>query len=133
MFTFACALCERYGLVYVERFGQVFESTALIGRDGTVEIGMCRHDDDRYLWPFRGKFIQQGETIHTGHPDIGDDAVRFACLQLLQHAVCIGKAGDVHACCFERFLQHPPDRIIVIDNPDVSSVSHVCSPAVSVW
>ena len=34
-------------VIDVEGFGQVFESAALKGRDGTFQIGMGSHDDDR--------------------------------------------------------------------------------------
>ena len=43
-------------LIHVEGLGQVFECTALKGRDGAVEIRIGGHDDDRHLGKARFTF-----------------------------------------------------------------------------
>ena len=66
---------QGYRLVDVERFGQVFEGTALVGVDRAVEIRVGGHDDDGQIGLAAMDLLKQAEAVDAGHADIGEDHI----------------------------------------------------------
>ena len=59
----------------IEGLGQVLEGAVAIGWNGTIEIGMCRHDDH---WQFGVLLLDRREQVQpadAGHADITDNRV----------------------------------------------------------
>ena len=63
-------------LVDVERLGQVFEGTALVGVDRAVEVRVGRHDDDGQIGLAAMDLLQQAQAVDARHADIREDHVR---------------------------------------------------------
>ena len=116
---------QRQRFIDIERLGQVFEGTALIGGHGAVEVGMRRHHDDGQVRVFLAHARHQVETIGSGHADIGDQDIRA-----LTHDAGFGLIGTLEGFHLEvglcqSALQHPANGTVVIDDTDAGSLAHV--------
>jgi hypothetical protein len=69
---------QLHRLGQVEGLGQVLEGAALEGRDGAVEVGEGRHDDDRQAGQLGLDLGQQVQTAAAGHADVADQHLRRA-------------------------------------------------------
>ncbi len=112
---------ERHRLVHVEGLGQVLEGAALEGRHRAVEVRVRGHDDDRQLRVAGLHLLQQVQAGFAGHADIGQQHGRRLrrALELGERVAGRAEAGVVDALAAEGLLQHPADRAVVIDDPDV--------------
>ena len=113
------------GLVDVEGLRQVLEGAALVGRDRALEVGMRRHHDHRQARPLAADFLEQVEPAAPGHADVGDQHVRLLARERREHGVGILEGRGLHAALLERALQHPADRGVVVDEPDVKCFRRV--------
>jgi hypothetical protein len=108
-----------YGLVYVERFGQIFEGTALEGCHGGIEVRVRGHDDDRQVRMIGLGVAQQVESAAAGHADVGDQHLRH--LSAVERRQCFVRRAEAlgrDAFTAERLFQHPADGAVVVDDPD---------------
>ncbi len=119
------ALDQRDRFVDIERFGQVFEGTALIRSHGAVQVGMGGHDDHRQARMLLANSRQQVQATGTGHADVGDDHVRLLAGQAAHHAIGTVEALGGHAFLLQGFFQDPTDRTVVIDDPHGFTTAHV--------
>ena len=105
-------------MIDVERLGQILERAALERRDRAVEVGIRGHDDHRNVRKPLTDVVEQRQARLAGHANIRHQDLRLTLLQRLQHVACgcEGLVGD--ALAGERLLEHPPDRSIVVDDPD---------------
>ena len=127
--AFAQAFLQRapdqlHCLVDVERLGQIFEGAALKRRDGRIEIGKGRDDDDRNGRMLGLDGLQQFQPGGTGHAYIGNQNLRRFRLQRLQGIARTGKTAGGKILARKRFFQHPADGLIVVNDPDRF---HICS------
>ena len=106
-------------LVDVERLRQVFERAALVRRDGAVEIGVRRHHDHRQSRPLAADLLEQVEAAAAGHADVGHEHVRLLAAERGKHRVGVVERRRLHAALPEGPLEHPADRRVVVDDPDV--------------
>ena len=106
-------------LVDVEGLGQVLECAALIGGHRRVQIGMCGHHDDGQPGPRHLNFLEQLETAASRHSDVGHQYVGCVGAQRCQDIVGLVEALRSHAAALQRLLEHPPDRSVVVDQPDL--------------
>ena len=97
------------GFIHIERLGQVFEGAALVGVNGTVQIGVGGHDDDRQIGLLLLNEVQQGETIDPRHTDIGKDYFRGFAVESRQQAFAIFKREALEALGTQGPFQHPAD------------------------
>ncbi len=72
---------ERNRLVDVERFRQVFESTATIRGDGAVQVGVRGDHDDGNRRSLVVDQIEQLDAAQTRHANVGDDRGRGLALK----------------------------------------------------
>lgn len=64
------ALNQRHGFVDIKRFGQIIKCPLLIGADGSIQIGMCGHNDDRKHRMALFNLLEQRQPVHSWHTDI---------------------------------------------------------------
>ncbi|MDR8732335.1 hypothetical protein FEQ05_05728 [Burkholderia pseudomultivorans] len=106
------------GLVDVERLREIFERAALERRDGAVEIGERRHDDDGQA---RQAFVHRLQQLEAGtarHPDVGHEHLRRLVIERGQRIAHVREALGREAVPGERLFEHPADRLIVVYYPD---------------
>ena len=120
---------QRQRIVDIERLGQVFERAPLIGRHGTVQVGVRRHHDHGKVGMHLADFCHQIEPVEPRHANVGQQHVRRVAFDRLERG--IGPLEGLHfqvrlcQCPF----QNPANRTIVIDDRDTSDFSHGSSPA----
>ena len=114
----AGAADQRDRMVDIERLGQILECPALKCRHSAVEIRVCGHDDHRDLRKALSNVVEQRQAGFTGHADVGNQDLRLALLQCLQHLVCRGKRLVRDPLARQRLFEHPTDRPVVVDDPD---------------
>ena len=115
---FQRALYQLHRVIDVERLGQIFKCTSLKCRNGTLQIGIGGHDDDRNE---RMPLMQRLQKIQPGtarHTDIADDHLWHVVAQCPQGVVRRGKTFELYIFARQRFFQHPAYRTVVINNPD---------------
>ena len=61
---------------------------------------------------------EQLKARFAGHADVGDQHLRLAARERLQHLVRRGERLVRNAFARERLLEHPADRAVVVDDPD---------------
>ena len=96
-------------LVDVKRFGQVFEGAALEGRDGRIEVGKGRDDDDRQAGKARLDRLQQFQAGGARHADIRHEHLRRVKFQCRDGVARIGKTLGGEVFPRQGFFQHPAD------------------------
>ena len=109
------------GFGQVKGLGQVLKSPALKGADGAVQVRKGRHDDDRQAGVFGFDFLQQIQARAAGHADIADQNLRrlFArIVQRGQHIAGIGKAAGGQLLAQQGLLQHKPDGLVIVYDPN---------------
>jgi len=116
-----------HGLVHVEGFGQVFESTHIIGFHGTVEIRVGGHDDHRQTRIDGLQPRQQGDTVQARHADIGDDHIRPGGLQGIQEFSPAVETLHLEAVLLQRLLQDPAHGRIIVNHPYECLIAHCSS------
>ena len=79
---------QRQRMIDIEGLRKVFERAALERCDSAVEIGVGRHDDHRHLRITLLDLIEKHEPRLARHADVGDEHLRLADRQRLQHFVC---------------------------------------------
>ncbi len=106
-------------MIDVEGFGQIFEGAALIRGDRAVQVRMRRHHDHGQARARAVDLLEQIQTVASRHADIGDEHIGCFGAQRLQHAVRLFERLGVHAALFQSPLQHPADRGVVVNQPDL--------------
>ena len=109
---------ERERMVDVEGLGQVLERAPLECRDGALQIRVRGHHDHGNLRVLLLDRAEQGESRLSGHPYVGDEHLRLAHRQRLQHLVSRRERPVRDAFARQRLFQHPADRPVVVDDPD---------------
>ena len=111
---------HRFG--QIEGFGQVLESTALKRRHRAVQVGEGGHDDDRQTRQALFHLLQQIEAGTTRHADVAHEDLRtFAVAGVIEggnHLLRMGEAAGGQFLARQRLLQHKPDGLVVIHDPD---------------
>ena len=108
-----------HGLVDVEGLGQVFESAALEGRHGGIEVGIGGHDDHRQLGMALLHMAQQVEAVAARHADVRHQHLRLlAAVERRQRVVGGAEGFRGNVLPAERLFQHPADGAVVVDDPD---------------
>ena len=115
-------------LIDVERLRQVLVRTALIGGYRAVEIGVAGHDDHREMRIAGRDLAEEFQSVHIGHADVGDDRVGLAQPQPCVHAVSSIEPFDGEYGPPQRALEHPPDRLVIVDDPDLAHAAHRSPP-----
>ena len=105
-------------LVDVERLREIFERAALERRDGTVEIGERRHDDDGQARQPLVHRLQQLEARAARHPDVGHEHLRRLVVERGQRVAHVREALRREAVPGECLFKHPADRLVVVYYPD---------------
>jgi hypothetical protein len=108
---------ERDRVVDVERLGQVLERAALERLHGAVEVRVRGHHDDRDVRKALLDLGEQRDARLARHPDVGDEHLRLAHRERLQHLVRRAERLVGDALARERLLEHPADRAVVVDDP----------------
>lgn len=111
------ALDQRDRLVHIEWLGQVLECTALVRRNGAVQVGVGGHDDDRQARVLLTDLCQQVEAAGARHADVGNDHVRLLACQAAHDAIGAIEALGGHAFLLQGFFQDPADGAIIVDDP----------------
>jgi hypothetical protein len=104
-------------VIDIEGLRQILEGTALECGDGAVEIGIRSHDDH---WNLRMPLLdlgQQREPRLARHADVGDQHLRLADGERLQHFIGRGKRLEGNTLARQRLFQDPADRSVVVDDP----------------
>jgi hypothetical protein len=102
-------------------FGQVFESAALEGRDGAVQVGEGRHDDDRQAGML---FLDLVSRSRPEPPGMRMSLTRIcgpssSCrVQRLQHLARVGEAARRQVLAHQRFFEHEADGLVIVNDPD---------------
>jgi hypothetical protein len=120
------------GARQVEGLGQVFEGAALERRNGAVEVGERRHDDDGQAGVLGLDLVEQVEPGAAGHADVAHQDLR-ALLFVVggkfeggQHLARVGEAARGQVFAQQGLLQHEADRLVVINYPDRLHASPCC-------
>ena len=77
----------RFEVVEINRLCQKVERPAVHGRANVFHVTIGGHDDRLDILFAIGKLTQQGQAVHHGHVDIGEDQVDIRVL--LQHLQCL--------------------------------------------
>jgi len=109
---------QRHRLGQVEGLGQVLEGAALEGRDGTVQVGIGRHDDDRQPRVLGLDLGEQVDAGPAGHADVAHQHLRSIVFQCRQHVARVGEAAHGQFLAGQRLLQHEADGLVVVNDPD---------------
>jgi len=117
---------EFHGLGQVEGFGQVFEGSALEGRDGTVQVGVRGHDDDGQARLLGADLLEQLQPRAAGHADVAHQhlgwlARRGAGIdigQCREHIARLDEAARCPAFPAQCLFQHEADGRVIIHDPD---------------
>jgi hypothetical protein len=108
---------QRDCVIDVEGLGQILEGATLECRNGAVEVGVRRHDDDRNLRMPLLHLVQQREAGLARHSDVGDEHLRLADGERLQHFIRGGEGLEGNALARERLFEDPANRPVVVDDP----------------
>ena len=119
------------GVVDVERLRQVLVRPAPVGGYRAVEVRIAGHDDHREVRVPRPDLAEELQTVHVRHPDVGHDRVRHAHLQPRGHSASALEPPDGESGAAEGTLQHPPNGLIIVDDPDLAHAAHSLSPGAS--
>ena len=111
---------HRFG--QIKRLGQVFKRATLEGRDGTIQIGIRRHDDDGQARLHLTHFFQQLQTRAAGHANVADQhlgalsgwVTRRHIGQGVEHLARVGEAARGQVLARQRFFQDEADRRVII-------------------
>ena len=93
----------------IKRLRQVFECSFFVGADGTVEIRVCRGDNDGQVGLLRFELGEQRDAIHAGHANITHHHQWLFLGQRVQHVVTCLKGSAVDARPRQGFFHYPPD------------------------
>ena len=113
-------------LIDVERLRQVFEGTALVGGHGAVEIRVAGHDDDREMRAAGRDLAEQLQAVGVGHANVADDRVGLAPLKPRAHPGGALEPFHREPRAAEGAFEHPPDGLVIVDDPDLALAAHGC-------
>jgi hypothetical protein len=106
-------------LIDIERLRQIFERAALIRGHCAVEIRMRCHHDDRQLRLTRANLREQLQAAASGMRMSVISTSGRSRRSAAERAVRLIERSRRHAALAQRALEHPADRGIVVDEPDV--------------
>ena len=112
-----CSRDELDRLVDVERLRQILERAALVRGHGAVEIRVRRDHDDGNVRVRAREPLHELEAAHVGHADIGDQHVGPAVLQRVEKFLAGLEGAREHVGLLQGLLEHPPNRLVVVDDP----------------
>ena len=98
---------QLYRLVQIKRLGQIIERPALERCDCRIQIRKRGHHDDRQAGMNFFDFLQQGQSRHAVHADIGHQYLRSALLKGGQNIFGITETARFQILTRERFFKHP--------------------------
>ena len=67
----------------------------------------------------RADLVEQLEPVSSRHADVGHQHVGLFAAQRGQYGIGLLEGCRAHAALLERALEHPADRGVVVDDPDV--------------
>jgi hypothetical protein len=114
-------------MVDVEGLGQILERSASIGGHGTSQIRVRRHYDDRQCGTCFVDPLQKIKPRHARHADIGDEHIRRFALERIEDRFGRLEGARRHAAIAQRAFQHPTDRGVIIDEPNMQCRIHDAS------
>ena len=123
---FTCAAQQINRTVDVKRLGEILVGTALKGTHCAVQIAEGRHDDDGQSGILVLDERQQIEPAHVVHANITQQHRRRVTLKGLDHIGSRLEQAKRHLCTRERLFQHPANRTIIVNNPNLSHLSSFC-------
>ena len=111
---------NRFG--QVKGLGQVFKRAALKGRDGAVQVGESRHDDDRQAGQFFLDAFEQVQARAARHADVAHQDLRAVFVggygQCGQYFARVGEAAGGQAFAQQSFFQNEPDGLVIVNEPN---------------
>jgi hypothetical protein len=78
---------------------------------------MRRDDDDRNVGIRAREALHELEAAHVRHADVGDQDVGAPELQRVEELLAGFERARKHVGLLERLLEHPPYRLVVVDDP----------------
>ena len=103
-------------LIRGKGFGEVIDRTAFHGFDGSVDRGVARYDDDRYLGLKYFNAFEHFKAAHTRHLKIGDDKAEVFILHSFDSGPAGTKGFDFVPFIFENSSESFPDYRLVVNN-----------------
>ncbi|CCX85391.1 putative uncharacterized protein [Parasutterella excrementihominis CAG:233] len=101
---FRCTPYEFNRFIDVERFGKIFERTALETCHGTVQIRIGRHDDDRKFWVGLLNFGEHFQAAFARHMNVTQNQGGLFFLDRLQHRLGFTKSFAGNICLLKCFF-----------------------------
>src|SRR5437660_3536532 len=98
--------------------------SVLLRFNGVLEIGEAGQHDNFYLGIPLLDVLQNFESIHLRHLDVEEHEVEFLILDRGDRRLAVRSSRDVVPCTGKLVAQHRAQRIFVVDNQDVTLVSH---------
>ena len=80
---------HRYGFVYIEWLGEIFECTAAVGRHSAIKIGMGGHDNYGQLGEACVDGREQFEAADAWHANVANDCVGLHLFKPVQKIVAV--------------------------------------------
>ena len=116
-------------LVDVEWLRKVFECAAAIGGDRMFEIRMSRHHDDGQPGMVAPRDFEQAQSFRSRHAHVRQQHVGTARCERGERRIGVIEEPRLHARLAERAFEHPPDRSVIVDDPDFKRLRHARSPS----
>ena len=106
----------------IKGLGQVFKRAPLKRRHRTVQVGIGGHDDHGQTRIFFLHFFKQVQARAARHADVADQHLGSVIvrgdLQGVEDIARIGEAARGHVFTQQRFLQHEPDGLVIVYDPN---------------
>ena len=78
---------------------------------------MRSHHNNRELRATLLQAIEQCQSVHARHANIGDQHIRRAVVRCRQQMFCPLKAARLHTRQAQGLFQHPAQRLVVVNDP----------------
>ena len=65
--------------------------------------------------------IEQRNAAHARHADIGNEDIRLTVFYRLKQVFRAFEAARLHVCLPQRFFEHPANRLVIVDHPDIQA------------
>ena len=105
----------------IDRFDQVAIDAVLDGLDRGLDVGTAGDEDHREIGVARADVAEEGDAVHVGHRDVGDDALEALGREPLDRGAAVGARLDVEAGVLEEAEQRAPDVRLVVDDEELAS------------
>ena len=118
------SLHEVLELVQDQGLGEIVVGPFLQRLDGRRDRGIARHDHDLDRLVVSLELLEQLESAHVGHPDVGDGGVEHLGAHDGERVGRGVRRGHLIAPRREGFLEEQQDRVLVVDDQDASGFHH---------